>query len=431
MLKRARLKYSAWQSGQRRRKGQPLNASFWMLLAAGAAAAAIWFTTAWLLGVANDAPVAERAKTRVDAVRTGLAAGAGAGAAVGLMLAFRRQGHQEYDNAERRVTELYNAAAEQLGSDKAPVRMTALYTLERLAKDNEAHRQTIINIICAYLRMPYIPPEYRQGDERRRAPRRYRATRNNTALLTPPTPDTDPHEEFQVRLTAQRLLATHIFSNTERRWNDISLDLTGAALTDWRLLDRTINETTFTNTSFYGHTMFASAIFVDDVGAHNDFEGASFFGHVWFGQAHFSQQALFDKATFSSTADFSAVTFANHSYFSNATFSGRTWFSKATFSGAVHFDEASFAEDAHFSKAVFTGNADFKKAAFAGRARFNKATFAGEVRFDEATFAEGVSLEGATVANVDLEHVLPSGWRIEPAEGSTGRLVRDPASGST
>lgn len=28
--------------------------------------------------------------------------------------------------AERRVTELYNAAAEQLGSDKAPVRLTAL-----------------------------------------------------------------------------------------------------------------------------------------------------------------------------------------------------------------------------------------------------------------------------------------------------------------
>ncbi|MFI0411903.1 hypothetical protein [Actinomadura sp. 3N508] len=102
----------------------------------------------------------ERARLRVDAVRTGLAAGAGAGAAVGLMLAFRRQ-HQELataldelDAAERRVTELYNVAAEQLGSDKATVRLTALYTLERLANDNERHRQTIVNIICAYLRLP-------------------------------------------------------------------------------------------------------------------------------------------------------------------------------------------------------------------------------------------------------------------------------------
>ena len=59
------------------------------------------------------------------------------------MLAFRRQAHQEHDAAERRVTELYNAAAEQLDSDKAPVRLTALYTLERLANDNPRHRQTM------------------------------------------------------------------------------------------------------------------------------------------------------------------------------------------------------------------------------------------------------------------------------------------------
>jgi hypothetical protein len=36
--------------------------------------------------------------------------------------------------------------------------LTALYTLERLANDNPGHRQTIVNIICAYLRMPWTPP---------------------------------------------------------------------------------------------------------------------------------------------------------------------------------------------------------------------------------------------------------------------------------
>ena len=50
----------------------------------------------WLLAIANGAkPGTDRANSRLDAVRTGLAAGAGAGAAVGLMLAFRRQHHQE------------------------------------------------------------------------------------------------------------------------------------------------------------------------------------------------------------------------------------------------------------------------------------------------------------------------------------------------
>ncbi|GAA0270185.1 hypothetical protein GCM10009527_078100 [Actinomadura nitritigenes] len=153
-----------WAEARSRREAKPLRvrplaAGFWMLAAAGAAAGAaalaIWLTTAWLLDVADDASTGtERAKIRVDAVRTGLAAGGGAGAAVGLMLAFRRQRHAELatalgqlDAAERRITELYNAAAEQLASDKAPVRLTTLYTLERLANDNERHRQTIVNII--------------------------------------------------------------------------------------------------------------------------------------------------------------------------------------------------------------------------------------------------------------------------------------------
>ena len=98
----------------------------------------------WLLAIAGGAKSGtDRANSRLDAVRTGLAAGAGAGAAVGLMLAFRRQHHQEIatdltdrDATERRITELYTKAVEQLGNDKAPVRLGGLYALERLAQDN-------------------------------------------------------------------------------------------------------------------------------------------------------------------------------------------------------------------------------------------------------------------------------------------------------
>ncbi|MBD2897864.1 hypothetical protein amrb99_68310 [Actinomadura sp. RB99] len=101
----------------------------------------------------------------LDVLKFVLGTVAGVGALFALVIAYRRQClaedahfHDQYDAAERRVTELYNAAATQLSSDKAPVRPTALYTLERLANDNPRHRQTIVNIVCAYLRMPYIPP---------------------------------------------------------------------------------------------------------------------------------------------------------------------------------------------------------------------------------------------------------------------------------
>ena len=119
-----------------------------------------------LLPIASGAKAGtDRANARLDAVRTALAVGAGIAAAFGLVLAFRRQHHQEiatdltdHDATERRITELYTKAVEQLGSDKAPVRLGGMYALERLAQDNLDQRQTIVNVICAYLRMPFSPP---------------------------------------------------------------------------------------------------------------------------------------------------------------------------------------------------------------------------------------------------------------------------------
>jgi hypothetical protein len=83
---------------------------------------------------ANDVPAA-----RIEAIKTGLGIGAGTGGGFALLLAVRRQWHQEvtgasteHDATERRVTELYTKAVEQLGSDKAPVRLGGMYALERL-----------------------------------------------------------------------------------------------------------------------------------------------------------------------------------------------------------------------------------------------------------------------------------------------------------
>ncbi|MEU5859769.1 hypothetical protein ABZ815_01245 [Nonomuraea sp. NPDC047529] len=110
--------------------------------------------------------LAERLSARIEAVRTALAVAAGIGAAATLLLAVHRQRHQElaaahtmHNAAERRVTELYTKAAEQLGSDQAPVQLAGLYALERLAQDTPALQQTIVNVICAYLRMPWAAPQ--------------------------------------------------------------------------------------------------------------------------------------------------------------------------------------------------------------------------------------------------------------------------------
>lgn len=46
------------------------------------------------------------------------------------------------------------------------MRLGGLHALERLAQDNPAQRQTIVDVICAYLRMPYTPPDdHTPGEE--------------------------------------------------------------------------------------------------------------------------------------------------------------------------------------------------------------------------------------------------------------------------
>ena len=69
----------------------------WYWLVAAAAVLIVGAgVTLCLLAIADGAkPGTDRANARLDAVRTGLAAGAAVGAGAGLMLAFRRQHHQE------------------------------------------------------------------------------------------------------------------------------------------------------------------------------------------------------------------------------------------------------------------------------------------------------------------------------------------------
>jgi hypothetical protein len=73
--------------------------------------------------------------------------------------------------------------------------LAGLYALARVAQDNPGQRQTIVNVICAYLRMPYdLPATPPDGDATCDAREDYR----------------DSVQEKQVRLTAQRILATHL-----------------------------------------------------------------------------------------------------------------------------------------------------------------------------------------------------------------------------
>src|SRR5215467_5512118 len=58
----------------------------------------------------------------------------------------------------RTLNERFATAAEQLGGDKPPaVQLAGVYAMAVLADDWVKNRQTCVDVLCAYLRMPYEP----------------------------------------------------------------------------------------------------------------------------------------------------------------------------------------------------------------------------------------------------------------------------------
>ncbi|MFD5090680.1 pentapeptide repeat-containing protein [Amycolatopsis thailandensis] len=376
---------------------------------------------------------ADLVKTRLDALKIGLSVGVGSGGVVALYLAWRRQhsteadldnrervlaqqyevlAHQQavaaatqayqervaneahVDAAARRITELYTKAVEQLGSDKAPVRLGGLYALERLAQDNETQRQTIVNVLCAYLRMPYDPPAEPDHDDDAGTERsdNYR----------------ERVQEREVRLTAQRLLHDHLDPIRDTAyWGALDLDLTGAQLIDFALTGARVGTSTFrkaifSGTARFGRTTFTRDARFDEAAFTGDarFDEATFTGAAWFGGTTFTGDAQFGRVTFTDDALFGQATFIGDVLFSQASFSYAAWFGEATFIGDAWFSKVTFIGDARFGEATFTGDAWFGEATFTGDARFGRVTFNGDTRFGEVTFTGDAWFDKATFSGI-------------------------------
>ncbi len=334
------------------------------------------------------------------------------------------QAHQErtaadarLDAAERRITDLYAKAADQLGSAKAPVRLAGLYALERLAQGNPEHRQTVVNLLCAYLRMPWEPgtPEAR--------------------------------EEREVRSTAQRVLAAHLRGPADGPapaglWPGIALDLTEATLVDLDFQEVQVRGPGFAGAAFHGTTRFDRATFHD----RGKFERATFHGPAGFQHAAFERGAVFTGAALHGLTHFHGTRFARRVDFTGASFHDGASFSGAAFERAVTFTRVTFAQDCSFESvmfggpavfgatrflggcllrgAVFGGYADFLRTNFAQDVSFAGASFEDAVRFDTVTFAVPANLDRAGVADVNGRHerTWPPEWVVRAGAGGKGLL---------
>ncbi|MFJ7305221.1 pentapeptide repeat-containing protein [Streptomyces sp. NPDC099088] len=286
------------------------------------------------------------------------------GAVLAGLYAYRKQLLAEGDAHRADASQLadrYTTAAEQLGHDQAAVRLAGVYALARLADDWAEQRQVCIDVLCAYLRMPYESDSSTPGHK---------------------------SGEKEVRQTIIRVIRGHLQDpDVPTAWCPYDFNFAGA----------TFDGGSFSTSHFQGVTSFFATTF--STGSFS-FRGTTFSGTVNFGRVNFSGSRVnFANARFiNGTASFVRARFL----------SGTVDFRAARFEGAVvDFGRVTFeGGDANFTDAGFAAGAvDFRKAEFrVGTIDLTSARFGGApVFFSRATFSGsrvsfvGASFSGSTV----------------------------------
>jgi hypothetical protein len=244
----------------------------------------------------------------------------------------RRATSKELDRtlAEQRtrtLNERFATAADRLGSDKpSAVRLAGVYAMAGLADDWEQNRQTCVEVLCGYLRMPYEPDPGDEASEPERLA--FRAS----------------HE---VRRTIIRVITAHLRDHAAKSWQGLNFDFEGAVFDggDFSFAEFSGGTVSFWHAKFPGGLviLFDSANFS---GGEVDFSGAEFSGgEVSFDGANFSGgEVIFSGAEFSGgEVSFDGANFSGGTVsFNSAKFSGgEVDFTRTNFSGSeVDFSDA-------------------------------------------------------------------------------------------
>ncbi|MFD7961185.1 pentapeptide repeat-containing protein [Streptomyces zaomyceticus] len=381
----------------------------YVFAAAVLTAGGVFYTLVVLLDVQDlKSTTTLDAKTLFDLVKLSFGVVAGSGALVALVVAYRRQRVDEagaHREATRLHTERFSQAVDKLGSDSPAVRLGGVHALAGLADDapDTSLRQTCIDVLCAYLRLPYTPDP---GDD----PAHLEEHHRYLALR-------------EVRHTILRLIGDHyrLPAGTHHSWQGCDLDLTGITIDGPIDFSRAVfsnSKVSFRSAvfsrgivSFKGATFFGSRVSFDGAvfsGSRVPFDHAVFSGgEVSFGQARFSRGTVsFDHAVFSG-----GIVSFDHAAFSGS----RVSFDHAAFSGSrVSFSVAAFSSNVTFSAAVFSGGeVSFYSSAFSSNVTFSAAVFSGgEVSFKGVGFfASIVSFSAAVFSGgtASFEHARFSG----------------------
>ena len=261
--------------------------------------------------------------------------------------------------AERR--ERYTKAVEQLGDEKAPIRMGGVYTLvglvdewleEKSLSDDERFKegQVIINNLCAYIRSPFtLASHYDELSQDSPTPEGIYKDKKEEFYIDKAILDS----EADVRLSIIKEIHDRIQGpdkNTPGAWSDFEYDFSGS-------------------TFFYPI----------------DLTNSYYAKPINFSDSIYQSRAYFSDSTYKDVADFGGSTYQGGADFSRSTYQWAS-FSRSTYQGWAYFSDSTYKSWADFTGSTYQGGADFSRSTYKSWAYFSDSTYENETNFSGSIF---------------------------------------------
>ena len=251
--------------------------------------------------------------------------------------------------AERR--ERYTKAVEQLGDEKAPIRIGGVYTLvglvdEWLEEENlsEPERlkegQVIINNLCAYIRSPFTLASH-YDELSNPTPKGIYKDKKEKFYADKATLDS----ETDVRLSIIKEIHDCIQGpdkNTPGAWSDFEYD----------------------------------------------FSGSTFFYPVDLTKSYYKKPVNFSGSTYGDWADFTGSTYGDWADFTGSTYGDWADFRGSTYGGWADFRGSTYQSEASFDSSIYKGTASFSGSIYKGGANFSGSTYQSWVGFRDSTYQD-------------------------------------------
>ena len=301
--------------------------------------------------------------------------------------------------------ERYTKAVEQLGDEKAPIRMGGVYTLVGLVdewledesidkyEDRLKEGQVIINNLCAYIRSPFTLASH-YNELSNPTPKGIYKDKKEKFYADKATLDS----ETDVRLGIIKEIHDRLQDsdkNTPGAWSDFEYDFSGS--TFFYPIDLTnsyyAKPINFSGSTYQGGADFSGSIYQEE---------AYFSGSIYQGRANFSD------STYKDVADFSGSTYQGRTDFSRSTyqwpnFSRSTYqwanFRGSTYQGWANFSDSTYKDVADFSGSTYQGGADFSGSTYKSWADFSGSTYKVGAYFSGSTYQEEAYFSGSTYEN--------------------------------